>query len=365
VALSWASADPATARVTANGVAVGVATGATTIGATTGTSSASVGLTVSGGTEVTTRALAANAAAPAVTVKFDGVTQAGTTTLALTDPCPAAAPAGFELGTPALCLDLATTAAFTGLATVCVDYGTFAFAAAPQLFHFEGGAWVDVTTSVDTLNKIACGTVSSFSPFALMERSLAADAGPDQVLECTSAAGAAATLDGSRSSLGPDLSYAWKGVFGTVEAMIATVTMPLGTTTATLEVSDGTRKAQDALEITVGDTQAPLISAASANPPVLWPPNRQWVPVTVSASAADVCDPGVRCAIEKVSSNEGAKRDDDSSRDWEITGDLTLRLRADRAATGSGRLYSIGIACSDASGNRARRNVEVAVPLHP
>lgn len=37
-----------------------------------------------------------------------------------------------------------------------------------RLLHFEGGLWVDVTTSLDTLAKIICGRVSSVSgPFAL------------------------------------------------------------------------------------------------------------------------------------------------------------------------------------------------------
>jgi len=36
-----------------------------------------------------------------------------------------------------------------------------------KLFHYEGGAWVDVTTSLDTANNTLCGQVSSFSPFAV------------------------------------------------------------------------------------------------------------------------------------------------------------------------------------------------------
>ncbi|MBL0141976.1 MAG: SBBP repeat-containing protein [Betaproteobacteria bacterium] len=367
LALSWTSSDPAVARMTANGAAVGVGAGTATISATSGSSSASVSLAVTGGANVTTRAIAANAAAPAVTVSFPGVTQSGTTTLAVTDPCPFPPPAGFQLGTPATCLDLATTAVFTAPATVCIEYGLFAFTGTPQLFHFQGGAWTDVTTSVDTVGKVACGAVPSFSPFALMERSgrrLHADAGPDQALECRSPRGTAVTLDGSGSSHGANLTYVWKGRFGTAEGMVATVTLPLGESESRLEVSDGVGKSQDEVRISVRDTRAPVISAAKANPSVLWPPNGKMVPVTVSVSVADVCDANARCRIEKVQSNETSDVDprDRSSSDWEITGDLTLRLRADRSGRGNGRTYSITVACIDGSHNRALRIVEVTVP---
>lgn len=38
-----------------------------------------------------------------------------------------------------------------------------------RLFHHEGGRWVDITTSLDTVNNIICGVVTSLSPFLLAE----------------------------------------------------------------------------------------------------------------------------------------------------------------------------------------------------
>jgi hypothetical protein len=35
--------------------------------------------------------------------------------------------------------------------------------------HFEGGVWVDVTTSLDTAANVICGRVTSLSPFAIVE----------------------------------------------------------------------------------------------------------------------------------------------------------------------------------------------------
>jgi hypothetical protein len=38
---------------------------------------------------------------------------------------------------------------------------------APRLFHFQDGAWVNVTASVDPATMTICGLASSFSPFAI------------------------------------------------------------------------------------------------------------------------------------------------------------------------------------------------------
>jgi hypothetical protein len=40
-----------------------------------------------------------------------------------------------------------------------------------KLFHFEGGSWIDVTVSLDTINNIVCGSVTSLSPFAVFQSS--------------------------------------------------------------------------------------------------------------------------------------------------------------------------------------------------
>jgi len=54
--------------------------------------------------------------------------------------------------------------------------------------------------------------------------------------------------------------------------------------------------------------------------------------------------------------------DGDTAPDWSITGNLRLNLRAERSGTGGGRLYTIKVRCTDASGNSATKDAIVAVP---
>ena len=119
-----------------------------------------------------------------------------------------------------------------------------------------------------------------------------------------------------------------------------------------------------AATVTVEDRTPPVISSVSANPSTLWPPNHQMVPVAVAVAASDNCDAAPVCKITTVSSNEpvSGTGDGDLAPDWEITGNLTVNLRSERSGTGSGRVYTNTIACTDASGNISTKTVAVTVP---
>jgi hypothetical protein len=51
-----------------------------------------------------------------------------------------------------------------------------------------------------------------------------------------------------------------------------------------------------------------------------------------------------------------------TSPDWEITGNLTASIRAERSGAEQGRTYAITVQCTDGSGNSADRTVTVTVP---
>lgn len=138
----------------------------------------------------------------------------------------------------------------------------------------------------------------------------------------------------------------------------------LGSTTVTLTVTDTCGVSDSCTAtVTVVDTTPPSIESLAASPSTLWPPNHKMVSVSVDVSAFDNCDLPV-CSITSVNSNEPVNGlgDGDTEPDWEITGNLTVNLRAERSGTGSGRVYTMNIECTDESGNSSVETVEVTVP---
>jgi hypothetical protein len=110
----------------------------------------------------------------------------------------------------------------------------------------------------------------------------------------------------------------------------------------------------------VNDDEAPVIEAVTTDPSILWPPNRAMVPVTVSVQAVD--DHAlVSTQIIAVTSNESSNPGINGA-DWEITGPLTLNLRADRSGSGQGRIYTITVESVDDGGNSSTAEVTVSVP---
>ena len=103
------------------------------------------------------------------------------------------------------------------------------------------------------------------------------------------------------------------------------------------------------------DTTPPEITSITASPSVLQPPNGKMVPVALTVVATDANDPVPKCKITGVTSNQSA------TGDWVITGDLTLGLRA-RRSSGTARIYTITVQCTDSSGNTATGTVSVTVP---
>ena len=113
------------------------------------------------------------------------------------------------------------------------------------------------------------------------------------------------------------------------------------------------------------DTLAPAFKTLTASAATLWPPNHRMVTVALDAVLVDLLDPAPTARIVGVSSNEpvdGAD-DGDTSPDWEITGPLSVNLRAERSGTGTGRIYTIQVEGRDAAGNTTLQTVSVSVPV--
>ncbi len=98
------------------------------------------------------------------------------------------------------------------------------------------------------------------------------------------------------------------------------------------------------------------IESIMADPDRLWPPNRRMVPVSLDVVLEDGSTGGSLCAIQGVTSNEPLVEND-----YEITGPLSVDLRAWRKGQGDGRIYTIEVLCQDGAA-QASGTVEVKVP---
>lgn len=63
-----------------------------------------------------------------------------------------------------------------------------------------------------------------------------------------------------------------------------------------------------------------------------------------------------KCSIVSVTSNQRLDRDD-----YRITGNLTLKLRAEKEGSRHGRVYSVQVKCTDTAGNASTRSVDIGV----
>jgi hypothetical protein len=75
--------------------------------------------------------------------------------------------------------------------------------------------------------------------------------------------------------------------------------------------------------------------------------------VQIEVSVSDVCSGMATCSIVGVRSNgrfdDKGRKQHDRDEDWQITGPLTLRLRAERAGHDDKRVYTITVWCADAA----------------
>jgi hypothetical protein len=193
-----------------------------------------------------------------------------------------------------------------------------------------------------------------------------ANAGADRLVECNGHHGTTVQLDGTQSTDpdGDQLTFEWQGPFGTATGAQPTVLLPLGTHVIRMIADDGFGGVRvDEVVIQVVDTTPPEIRSAIPTPAELWAPNHKMVPVTIAVDVHDICDATPTCRIVSVSSSEPANGSGDGNTavDWEVTGALTLNLRAERSGTGSGRVYTIIVECVDDSGNASTAEVRVTV----
>jgi hypothetical protein len=201
-----------------------------------------------------------------------------------------------------------------------------------------------------------------------------ANAGPDQVVQCTGESSAQVTLDAAGST-DPDNDitlYEWFEHFGGSEQVLldtgksVEVVLSLGEHVITLRVTDSMgNTSTDSVVVKVVDTQPPVVDLG-VTPSSLWPPNHKLVHVTANVHVRD-CGP-YTVRLESVTSNEPDNGLGDGDTSGDIQGvdrggaDYDFYLRAERSGGGSGRVYTITYRVVDAGGFATTRTARVVVP---
>jgi hypothetical protein len=115
------------------------------------------------------------------------------------------------------------------------------------------------------------------------------------------------------------------------------------------------------------DSTPPTVTC-SVTPTTLWPPNHKLIDITASVTVTDDGSGPAGFRLVSVTSSEpdsgtgiGDVPGDEAN--WAIgTADTTGQLRAERADTGPGRIYTLTYEGSDVAGNTARCSATVTVP---
>jgi hypothetical protein len=85
--------------------------------------------------------------------------------------------------------------------------------------------------------------------------------------------------------------------------------------------------------------------------------------ITVDYTSTDNCTGPITCLLS-VSSDEpiSGTGTGDTSPDWEIVDDHSLKLRSERSGSGDGRVYTVTVSCTDEYGNTGTGTKTVLVP---
>jgi hypothetical protein len=152
-----------------------------------------------------------------------------------------------------------------------------------------------------------------------------------------------------------------QGDSGVAAGSTASVTISAdGATTLTYFARDNAGNQEAAKSLTVRIDKTPPTLACAADPGQLWPPNHKLVPVTASVDETDALSGAAGFTLVSVTSNEGTAADIQGFVPG--TASLSGQLRADRAGTGTGRIYTLLYRGQDLAGNTATCTTVVVVP---
>jgi hypothetical protein len=190
---------------------------------------------------------------------------------------------------------------------------------------------------------------------------------PPATLECASPAGAAATVIASASdACGAVTVWNDHNNGGADGSGI----YPLGSTSVEFTATDAAgHRVACSTDVVVRDSVAPVVTVGGS-PLVLWPPNHRLVPIRISAQASDLCSAAPAALLVSALSSEpdDASGEGDGSTTGDLRGadlgtpDAEVLVRAERAASGTGRTYDLRYRSTDAAGNVGEGVLRIRVP---
>ena len=143
---------------------------------------------------------------------------------------------------------------------------------------------------------------------------------------------------------------------------VANATTVVSTASVTSDTADPVAANNSAAASVVITNAPPTLSGITTSTTMLWPANHKMVDVVVGYTAADQC--GVVVTGLSVTSNEpiNGAGDGNTAPDWEVVDANLVRLRAERAGGGAGRIYTVTITATDAAGQATQSSVAITVP---
>ena len=113
----------------------------------------------------------------------------------------------------------------------------------------------------------------------------------------------------------------------------------------------------------VSVNDAPVCTAATVTPSVLWPANHKWETI-ILGGFSDVDGDTLSITIASIRQDEPTNGlgDGDTSPDGQGVGTATAQVRAERSGNGNGRYYHIGFTVGDGRGGSCTGTVKVSVP---
>ena len=266
-----------------------------------------------------------------VSVTYGGVESRGATWFRSIDVADVAP--GWAAGGPQF--DIATSALTTGPITVCLGE-------TGHVFQRSDGVWGDITTSP------GCGTTDSLGTFARF-----VDPTPPLVVPHV-----AGPLGNAGWYVG-DVTVSWNvndpqtGI--AAEQGCETVTISVDTPGTTFNCSATSEGGIATDQIVVKRDATPPTVTCAPTPRVLWPPNGDLVPVSVSVAVSDETSGGAGFVLTDAPAVDEADFVPGAA-------DVQGLLRAQRSGNGGDRTYTLTYTGRDAAGNAAKCSAVIVVP---